>query len=71
MTGDRETGRAVVNHPTASPAITGFVRAGMEVAGSAASQLKRVHLELGGTAPVIVFDDADVEAAAEGIAGAG
>jgi betaine-aldehyde dehydrogenase len=43
----------------------------MEVAASAATQLKRVHLELGGKAPVIVFDDADVEAAAEGIAGAG
>ncbi len=72
VTGDRDTGRAVVNHPTASlVAITGSVRAGMEVAGSAASQLKRVHLELGGKAPVIVFDDADVEAAAEGIAGAG
>jgi betaine-aldehyde dehydrogenase len=52
-------------------AITGSVRAGMQVAGSAAQQLKRVHLELGGKAPVIVFDDADVEAAAEGIAGAG
>ena len=43
----------------------------MEVAGSAAAQLKRAHLELGGKAPVIVFDDADVEAAAEGIAMAG
>jgi betaine-aldehyde dehydrogenase len=51
--------------------ITGSVRAGMEVAGSAAKDLKRVHLELGGKAPVIVFDDADVAAAAEGIAGAG
>jgi betaine-aldehyde dehydrogenase len=52
-------------------AITASVRAGMEVAGSAASQLKRAHLEIGGKAPVIVFDDADVEAAAEGIAAAG
>jgi betaine-aldehyde dehydrogenase len=52
-------------------AITGSVRAGMEVAGSAAAQLKRAHLELGGKAPVIVFDDADLAAAAEGIAGAG
>jgi betaine-aldehyde dehydrogenase len=51
--------------------ITGSVRAGMEVAGAAAAQLKRAHLELGGKAPVIVFDDADVEAAAAGIAGAG
>jgi betaine-aldehyde dehydrogenase len=51
--------------------ITGSVRAGMEVAGSAAADLKRVHLELGGKAPVIVFDDADIEKAAEGIAVAG
>jgi betaine-aldehyde dehydrogenase len=43
----------------------------MEVAGSAARDLKRVHLELGGKAPVVVFDDADVEAAAEAIATAG
>jgi betaine-aldehyde dehydrogenase len=52
-------------------AITGSVRAGMEVAQSASQDLKRVHLELGGKAPVIVFDDADIEKAAEGIAGAG
>jgi betaine-aldehyde dehydrogenase len=72
VTGDRDTGRAVVEHPIPQlVAITGSVRAGMEVAASAAKQLKRVHLELGGKAPVIVFDDADVEAAAEGIAGAG
>ena len=51
--------------------ITGSVRAGMEVAAAAATDLKRVHLELGGKAPVIVFDDADVAATAEGIAGAG
>jgi betaine-aldehyde dehydrogenase len=50
--------------------ITGSVRAGMEVAGAAAADLKRVHLELGGKAPVIIFDDADIEKAAEGIAGA-
>src|SRR5438128_818222 len=72
VTGDRDTGRALVEHPVPQlVAITGSVRAGMQVAGSAAQQLKRVHLELGGKAPVIVFDDADVEAAAEGIAGAG
>jgi betaine-aldehyde dehydrogenase len=72
VTGDRDTGRSLVEHPVPQlVAITGSVRAGMEVAGSAATQLKRVHLELGGKAPVIVFDDADVEAAAEGIAGAG
>jgi betaine-aldehyde dehydrogenase len=72
VTGDRDTGRALVEHPTPQlVAITGSVRAGMEVAGSAAAQLKRSHLELGGKAPVIVFDDADIEAAAEGIPGAG
>ncbi|MGZ4502826.1 MAG: gamma-aminobutyraldehyde dehydrogenase [Nocardioidaceae bacterium] len=70
--GDRDTGRALVEHPTPQlVAITGSVRAGIEVASSAAAQLKRSHLELGGKAPVIVFDDADVEAAAEGIAAAG
>ncbi len=70
--GDRETGRAVVAHRTpAMVSITGSIRAGMEVASSAAADLKRTHLELGGKAPVIVFDDADIEATAEGIAMAG
>jgi betaine-aldehyde dehydrogenase len=70
--GDRDTGRALVEHPIPQMvSITGSVRAGMEVAGSAAASLKRAHLELGGKAPVIVFDDADLEAAAEGIATAG
>ncbi len=70
--GDRDTGRALVQHPApAMVSVTGSVRAGMEVAGSAAATLKRVHLELGGKAPVIVFDDADVEATAAGVAGAG
>jgi betaine-aldehyde dehydrogenase len=72
VTGDRDTGRAVVEHKTpALVAITGSVRAGMQVAESASRDLKRVHLELGGKAPVIVFDDADIEAAVEGIAVAG
>ncbi len=70
--GDRDTGRALVEHPVPQMvAITGSVRAGMEVAKSAASDLKKVHLELGGKAPVIVFDDADIEKAAQGIAEAG
>jgi betaine-aldehyde dehydrogenase len=70
--GDRDTGRALVQHPTPQMvSITGSVRAGMEVAKAAADDLKRTHLELGGKAPVIVFDDADLEAAAEEIAGAG
>ncbi|SDT43127.1 gamma-aminobutyraldehyde dehydrogenase [Actinoplanes derwentensis] len=70
--GDRDTGRALVTHATPRMvSITGSVRAGMEVAGSAAADLKRTHLELGGKAPVVVFDDADVEAAAAAIAEAG
>ena len=70
--GDRDTGRALVVHETpAMVSVTGSVRAGMEVAAAAAPTLKRVHLELGGKAPVIVFDDADPVGAAEGIAGAG
>jgi betaine-aldehyde dehydrogenase len=72
VTGDRDTGRALVEHPIPQlVSITGSVRAGMEVATSAAADLKRTHLELGGKAPVVVFDDADVESAAEAIAGAG
>jgi betaine-aldehyde dehydrogenase len=70
--GDRDTGRALVAHPTpAMVSITGSVRAGKEVATAAAADLKRVHLELGGKAPVIVFDDADVAKTAEAIAVAG
>jgi len=72
VTGDRDTGRAVVEHKTpAMVSITGSVRAGMQVAESASHDVKRVHLELGGKAPVVVFDDADLEAAVEGIAIAG
>jgi betaine-aldehyde dehydrogenase len=70
--GDRQTGATLVSHRTpAMVSITGSVRAGREVARAAADDLKRVHLELGGKAPVIVFDDADVAAAAEAIAVAG
>ena len=70
--GDRDTGRALVEHSIpVMVSVTGSVRAGMEVASSASKTLKRVHLELGGKAPVVVFDDVDIEAAAEGIAMAG
>ena len=70
--GDRDTGRALVEHPTpAMVSITGSVRAGIEVAGSAAKDVKRVHLELGGKAPIVVFDDVDLASAAEAIAIAG
>jgi len=70
--GDRDSGRALVDHPVPGlVSITGSVRAGMEVAAAAASDVKRVHLELGGNAPCVVCDDADLEAAAAGIAAAG
>ncbi len=70
--GDRDTGRALVSHRVPQMvSITGSVRAGREVALAGAADLKRVHLELGGKAPVVVFDDVDVAAAAAGIAGAG
>ena len=70
--GDADTGRALVSHEIPQMvSITGSVRAGIQVAQAAAAGLKRVHLELGGKAPVIVFDDADVAQAASGIAAAG
>ncbi|MFE2284786.1 gamma-aminobutyraldehyde dehydrogenase [Streptomyces sp. NPDC059443] len=70
--GDRETGKAMVEHSTpAMASITGSVRAGMQVAESASKDVKRVHLELGGKAPVVVFEDADIAKAAEDIAVAG
>jgi betaine-aldehyde dehydrogenase len=70
--GDRDTGAALVRHPIPQMvSITGSVRAGIEVAKTAADDVKRVHLELGGKAPVVVFDDADLAKAAEDIAVAG
>jgi betaine-aldehyde dehydrogenase len=70
--GDRDTGAALVRHKIPQMvSITGSVRAGMAVAASAASDVKRVHLELGGKAPVVIFDDADLAKAAEEIAVAG
>ncbi|MFD9408338.1 gamma-aminobutyraldehyde dehydrogenase [Streptomyces sp. NPDC059989] len=70
--GDRETGKAMVEHNTpAMASITGSVRAGMQVAESASKDVKRVHLELGGKAPAVVFEDADIAKAVEDIAVAG
>ncbi|MGW7458631.1 gamma-aminobutyraldehyde dehydrogenase [Streptomyces sp. NPDC054797] len=70
--GDRETGKAMVEHSTpAMASITGSVRAGIQVAESASKDVKRVHLELGGKAPVVVFEDADIAKAVEDIAVAG
>jgi betaine-aldehyde dehydrogenase len=72
LLGKGGTGEALVRHEGVDMvSITGSVRAGKAVAAAAAESLKRVHLELGGKAPVVVFDDADVEAAAEMIAGTG
>ncbi len=69
ITGDGEpVGAGLVRHPGVSMvSLTGDVATGKEVAKAAASTLKRVHLELGGKAPVIVFDDADLEQVVEGI----
>ena len=70
--GDRDTGAAVVSHPIPEMvSITGSIAAGKAVARAAADTLKRCHLELGGKAPVIIFDDADLSQAAEDIAVAG
>ena len=72
VVGDRDTGRALIEHEIPQMvSITGSVRAGMEVAGSAAKDLKKLHLELGGKAPVVIFDDANLQAACEWIAVAG
>ncbi|MEU1942592.1 MULTISPECIES: aminobutyraldehyde dehydrogenase [unclassified Streptomyces] len=65
-------GEALATHPdVALVSVTGSVRSGQAVAGAAATTLKRVHLELGGKAPVMVFADADLDAVAEGIRFAG
>jgi 1-pyrroline dehydrogenase len=69
ITGDGEpVGAGIVRHPDVGMvSLTGDVATGKEVARAAAETLKRVHLELGGKAPVLVFDDADPAAVAEGI----
>src|SRR4051795_9969493 len=65
-------GQALVTHPDVDMvSLTGSVETGKGIAAAAADTLKRVHLELGGKAPVVVFDDADMEAAMETIAGTG
>ena len=70
--GDRETGAALTAHPIPQlVSITGSTQAGIAVATAAAKDVKRAHLELGGKAPVLVFDDADLESAVEGIRAAG
>jgi 1-pyrroline dehydrogenase len=73
ITGDGvPVGEGIVKHPDVRlVSLTGDVATGKEIARTAAETLKRVHLELGGKAPVLVFDDADPEAVAEGIKIAG
>jgi 1-pyrroline dehydrogenase len=73
ITGDGEpVGAGIVRHPDVRMvSLTGDVATGREVAKAAAETVKRVHLELGGKAPVVVFDDADPAAVAEGIRIAG
>ncbi|MET4432181.1 aldehyde dehydrogenase family protein [Mycolicibacterium sp. 624] len=69
--GDRVTGELVASHPDAAMvALTGSVEAGVAVARSAAADLRSTHLELGGNAPVLVFEDADIDACAALISGA-
>ncbi len=66
------TGEALINHPDVDMvALTGSVETGKHFARTAAASLKRVHLELGGKAPVLVFDDVALESALETIAGTG
>jgi aldehyde dehydrogenase (NAD+)/aminobutyraldehyde dehydrogenase len=68
----RVVGNRLAEHPDVDlVAITGSVGSGQKVAASASSSVKRVHLELGGKAPVVVFADADLQAAAEGVRSAG
>jgi betaine-aldehyde dehydrogenase len=72
VVGAGDTGAAITRHADVDMvSITGSVESGKKVAAAAAETLKRVHLELGGKAPVVVFDDADMETAMETIAGTG
>ena len=71
VTGAGEVGQRMVTHPDVDMvSLTGSVGTGKWIAAAAADTLKRVHLELGGKAPVVVFDDADLERLAETIGGA-
>ena len=72
LAGGTEPGQAIVTHPEVDMvSLTGSVDTGKWIARAAADTLKRVHLELGGKAPVVVFDDVDMETAMETIAGTG
>jgi betaine-aldehyde dehydrogenase len=72
VAGGNEVGQAIVTHDEVDMvSLTGSVETGKWIARAASDTLKRVHLELGGKAPVVVFDDADMEAVYETIAGTG
>ncbi|HEX4690674.1 MAG TPA: gamma-aminobutyraldehyde dehydrogenase [Solirubrobacteraceae bacterium] len=72
VAGANEVGQAIVTHDEVDMvSLTGSVETGKWIARAAADTLKRVHLELGGKAPVVVFDDADMDAVYETIAGTG
>jgi betaine-aldehyde dehydrogenase len=72
ITGGNDPGAALVEHDDVNMvSLTGSVETGKWIAEHAARTLKRVHLELGGKAPVVVFDDVDMETAMETIAGTG
>jgi betaine-aldehyde dehydrogenase len=72
ITGGNDPGAALVEHPGVDMvSLTGSVETGKWIAEHAAKTLKKVHLELGGKAPVVVFDDVDMETAMETIAGTG
>lgn len=67
VTGDNDTGQALVEHPDVRMvSLTGSTNTGKKIMRTAADTLKRVHLELGGKAPLLVFDDADLDAVAAG-----
>jgi len=68
----RPTGQALISHPDVDMvSLTGSVQTGKHIAQTAAMTLKRVHLELGGKAPVVIFDDVSLETALETIAATG
>src|SRR3546814_11646539 len=61
-------GNALINHPRVNMiSLTGDIATGRKVLAAAAKSVKRTHLELGGKAPVIVFDDADIDAVVQGV----
>ena len=71
VTGFGDAGAALAAHPGVDKvAFTGSTEVGHEIVRASAGNLKRVSLELGGKSPAIVFDDADLELAAQGVAGA-